>query len=381
MSASETERRDEERRRKEREDDVRIGRTSAKPGARDYAIDPQVTERELVDAALESDDEREIWRRTEEGMRAFRLLNIEDAQEAFARVEELKPNAYLYHHGIVLFYLGRARDAARVFARNAASFESRFRGEPATEERLWRDACEIAARRSASVGGVLPPALAVAPAPDDDDDDGPREERRRPLRLARDLFARETEGDACGALLAVARLRALCGAGIRARDVKLWRFHSWYFLGLYHDVKGRVDESKACMKMSLRQNVGSMNGDDITKCLPVLHMSRRDWYDDDDFEYEGEGEGEGENEGDTSTSNNNDDTDDRVRILVEWNPERLLRAGVNDMKVADLQDSLERRGLKTTGSKADLRERMFDFVMNEAMHGEDRFISTSIDPQ
>jgi hypothetical protein len=64
------------------------------------------------------------------------------AGKAFDQDFELRPNAYLWRAAIVKFYLGNFGDAADIFARNAAHFESKFGGQ-ASEERIWRDACEL----------------------------------------------------------------------------------------------------------------------------------------------------------------------------------------------------------------------------------------------
>jgi hypothetical protein len=44
LSASDRERRDEEKRRKERQGEVIIGKTSARPGEKDFPLDPVATE-------------------------------------------------------------------------------------------------------------------------------------------------------------------------------------------------------------------------------------------------------------------------------------------------------------------------------------------------
>jgi hypothetical protein len=69
-------------------------------------------------------------------------LKLEEANDAFDRVYELKPNAYLWQSGLARFYLGDLIGAAERFAQNGACYESRF-GGPASEERIWRDACEL----------------------------------------------------------------------------------------------------------------------------------------------------------------------------------------------------------------------------------------------
>ena len=144
MSNSSRERRDEDRRRKERIDDVIIGKTSARRDETDYPIDPEVTEQEWLRSA--SQIERLIHQYTEEGMNAMKSLRLEEANKSFDRVFELKPEAYLWQAGIVKFYLGDTVGAADIFARNAVHFEKKFgpmNMGPASEERIWRDAAEL----------------------------------------------------------------------------------------------------------------------------------------------------------------------------------------------------------------------------------------------
>jgi hypothetical protein len=63
LSAAVRERREEERRRVDRINDAVIGKTSAKKGAKDFAIDPIVTQKQLYSNANEI--EREIYIQTE----------------------------------------------------------------------------------------------------------------------------------------------------------------------------------------------------------------------------------------------------------------------------------------------------------------------------
>lgn len=73
-SASDKERRDEEKRRSERKDDVVIGKTSAKRGESDYPIDPKATEQEYLRQA--SQEEKQIFHRTERGMELLNSVGI-----------------------------------------------------------------------------------------------------------------------------------------------------------------------------------------------------------------------------------------------------------------------------------------------------------------
>lgn len=67
---------------------------------------------------------------------------MEEAAKAFERVFELKPNASLWQAGIPHYYLGDLGRASQIFAQSTQRFESLF-GEFASEERIWRCACEL----------------------------------------------------------------------------------------------------------------------------------------------------------------------------------------------------------------------------------------------
>lgn len=65
LTSSSRERREEENRRKKRKDDVVIGKTSAKKGEKDYALDPEATEQEFLSQA--SYVEQKVFLMTSEG--------------------------------------------------------------------------------------------------------------------------------------------------------------------------------------------------------------------------------------------------------------------------------------------------------------------------
>jgi hypothetical protein len=73
LSASEREQRDEEARRRQRKEDVVIGKTSAKQGEKDFALDPKGTEQEYLRQA--SRIEREIYLLTEAGMESLNSVS------------------------------------------------------------------------------------------------------------------------------------------------------------------------------------------------------------------------------------------------------------------------------------------------------------------
>ena len=77
LSASSRARREEDERRLERKDDVVIGKTSAKRGASDFALNPKSTEEQWMKQA--SRVEQQVFKLTEEGMEAFKMVRMNDA--------------------------------------------------------------------------------------------------------------------------------------------------------------------------------------------------------------------------------------------------------------------------------------------------------------
>jgi tetratricopeptide (TPR) repeat protein len=153
LSASQKERREEDRRRKARlqEGFATPGLSSALPGARDFALNIAQTEREYLQSLSSSDDDSVIDDRnvdkyvalwTEEGLSHLRMLRFKEASELFNKVYQIKPDAYLWQDGLVKYYLEDYHGAAESLAKNAIRFETRFLS-PASEERIWRDAAEL----------------------------------------------------------------------------------------------------------------------------------------------------------------------------------------------------------------------------------------------
>lgn len=373
LSASQRARREEERRRTERQNEAMPGKTSAIPGAKDYEINVHKTENEWLNQA--SGSEREVKEFTTKGLEALRMLKLEEADAAFDSVYRLKPHAYCWQAGVVKFYLGDLHNAAECFAHNAALYESRF-GQTASEERIWRDACELkivnsptsskGRKRAGSLSTPLKTEdgldLPIAQVRERNEDAllGPKE-TRKVIRIARDLFSSSIDEDLSNVALARAKLRSVCGAydnsnndsgGPRVKaDKKMWRMNSWYYLGLHYDVLGDVASSRDCMKMALRQCASSGNSNDIIQTLPVLHMARRDWFDDEDF-VEDTGNLDGDDSDNLAFS-----ADDAIKSIQD---------SVGKMKLVELQKSLKTRGLKTSGSKSTLRDRLLESLLEDA---------------
>jgi len=418
LSAASRERREEDKRRKARQTENIPGKTSAKAGEKDYAIDPSATEQEFLRQA--SYNEQEIYRQTENGMKMLKMFRLEEATEAFDKVFALKPNAYVWHAGIARFYQNEFEDAARIFARTAGFYESKF-GGPASEERIWRDACELKYISSMpkrkgkellqqlqdhkSQQGDDATLLAGVPSVEDDDGENPfgaMVETRKVLRIARDLFEASLNNDYSTVVLSRAKLRAICGvvdASRRPRpDIKMWKLSSWFFLGLHYDALGEAEESKDCMKMALLLCPSIGNAGDIIHTLPALHMTTRDWYDDDDDEFMDEDEDDLtvqnghqaaaasdflsggshflDNRKEKSTTSETSQPTSQQQppkqpssssssstadpLMVDS-----VRGSIAKLNIQQLKEALRTRGLKVYGSKEELGEKLFRSLMED----------------
>lgn len=261
------------------------------------------------------------------------------------------------------------QEAADLFARNARTYESKF-GQPASEERIWRDACELkflgsmapTKRKAIDESGDI--ATLIRSIPDFKSDDMFSTETRKVMKLTRDLFGASVYSDMNNEILARAKLRSLCGTDDKypTPDKKMWRLSAWFYLGLHLDVLGDVEESKKCMKMALKLCPSSGKSDDIVHTLPLLHMSARDWFDDADFD-----------DDPMTTAISTEDvkfspTKPKLAPYTYADPyiEESIRSGVAKMKFPQLKEALRLRGLNVVGSKQALQERLFYSLMDDA---------------
>ena len=263
LTAAQKARKAEEQRRKQRINDNIPGKTSAIPGAQNYEMNVKQTEYML--AQQSSGLERQIRELTSQGMEDLKMLKIEEAAQAFDTIIAMKPNTYCWHAGLAKFYMDDCYQAAKSFAQNAELFESKF-GQPASEERIWRDACELNIL-SKSTKKERKQLKDVATIEDVDQVEGVRE-TRKVIRLTRDLFSASLKKEFSNVALARAKLRSVCGEYTDEHrkesfqtDKKMWRLTAWFYLGLHYDVTGEYEESKKCMKMAMRQ-CGSGNSND-----------------------------------------------------------------------------------------------------------------------
>jgi tetratricopeptide (TPR) repeat protein len=362
LSASEQARRDEEQRKLEREGDVVPGKTSALPGAQDFALNPSATEEEYLRQA--SNLEQIVYKETERGLEALKMLRIDEANQCFDKVFEARPNAYCWQAGIARFYSGDLEDAADIFASNAVIYEAKF-GAPASEERIWRHACELKLRTSMrrkdqklvdETGAILTPIPAK-----DNTAELLKSETRKVIRIALDLFSASTKLDFSAVILSRAKLLAIAMSPGRTSkgpilDRKMWKLSSWYYLGLHYDAIGDVEQSKRCMKRSILLCPNSGGCSDILYSLPFIHMSQREWFDDEEVNpadaFDAESlHGEASSHGSFEVN----------PIVIES-----VKSSLEALRTVDLQQTLKRRGLPATGSKDELKMRLFRSIVEEA---------------
>ena len=406
LSASQKERREEDVRRKARlqEGFATPGLTSALPGARDFAINIAQTEREYLQSLGSSDDDSVIDERnvdkyvaiwTEEGLAHLRMLRFQEASQLFNEVYQIKPDAYIWQDGLVKYYLGDYHAAAESLADNALRYESRFM-EPASEERIWRDAAELKIVHNFNGGRVsinntdFPVTARVLVEEGVDAEQSEKEsifnERRKVIRLARQLFSNSLRNNEAGVALARAQLQAICGDSFPSalksilplvpnnseerlssstqitgqQDRKMYKLHSLFYLGLHFDALGQSYESKQCMKMAIKTFAYKVSGNsqDITYLLPVIHMTVRDWYDDDDDFYIDDdrtssslvSDEKNECKNDVKTATGHRDSEQVER----------LRKSIQGMRMVELKNELKKCNLKVSGSKKELQDRLFD---------------------
>jgi hypothetical protein len=285
--------------------------------------------------------------------------------------------------------LNELEEAADIFARNAATYESKF-GLPATEERIWRHACELKLTSSLDrkerkrVQDSTPGGVAAMLTPIVDRDytaELLRSESRMVLRTARTLFNATVENDYATVILSRAKLRSMAGTlDISSKrpvmDRKMWKIQSWFYLGLHYDALGETEESKKCMKMALRLRPSSGKADDIVHTLPMLHMSQREWFDDDDdFDSDlfinhsnnSTAWKSGVGRDVPKTASNQASRSVSVTTAGQVDPVFVesMQAGIAKLRLAELQDALRLRGIPAVGSKDELRKKLFESMLGD----------------
>ena len=116
-----------------------------------------------------------------------------------------------------------------------------------------------------------------------------------------------------------------------------------------------MEEAKECIKAAVRQCPSMGNGNDIIHTLPVLHMVKRDWFnDDDDFVQDVEKE-------EAVTTKNGKSSTGTSPVVMDS-----IRNSVSELKHAQLQQALKSRGLKWHGNKEQLRKKLFNSLIEDA---------------
>jgi tetratricopeptide (TPR) repeat protein len=243
-TASERARRDEDLRRALRKTDVVIGKTSALQNATDYTLNPDATQHEFLQKASKQD--RLAYEYTSKGMACLKRFRVQDAWVWFAQVFAVKPTAYVWQAGIAKYYLNDFKGASALFERNAQIYERMFE-RPATEERIWKHACDLKVRGSMTkqeqkkvknnIDNNTELIQTLEPT-----DELLGAESRKVFRIARELFDATITNNHAGIILSRAKLRLIGGALDDASklDRKLWKLTSWFYLGLHYDAIGEV---------------------------------------------------------------------------------------------------------------------------------------------
>jgi tetratricopeptide (TPR) repeat protein len=309
-------------------------------------------------------------------------FELEEASAAFDEVFQLRPDAYLWQAGIVKYYLDDLQTAANIFAKSAIIYESKFGGK-ASEERIWRHACEL--KMATLQKATLPKSLKKAriaredldeirsslePMPDVDE--SLMFETRKAVRIAGDLFEASVDNDAGREILSRAKLRSIGGNfdELPRFDIKMWKLNAWYYLGLHYEAIGEEKESKECLKMAIRSAPNTAgNGEDILHVLPVLHMSIRDWFDDDDMDVDPLELLKVSHQSTTNTTRTDNSKLSSSKPKVEdVDPVFFdsIRQNIAKLTITEIQRALQIRGVKSSGHKIELQQRLFESLMTDA---------------
>jgi hypothetical protein len=205
-------------------------------------------------------------------------------------------------------------------------------------------------------------------------------QNRKVIRLVRQLFSSTVHNNPTNLALSRVSLQSISQEDDaptsilqkKFADPKMYKLHSYFYLGLHYDALNQPKESKRCMKMALKTCANSISGNnqDITYLLPVIHMTVRDWYDDDNFE---DDELESEEElieqlmmdGAVELSLNGLASND-VADAQEDKLTQTIRECIKHMRIVDLREELKKRKLKVGGSKKVLQDRLVDAILIDA---------------
>jgi hypothetical protein len=128
------------------------------------------------------------------------------------------------------------------------------------------------------------------------------------------------------------------------------------------------------MKMAMHFSTNAGGRSDLIQTLPLLHMTVRDWFDDDDFEEDPWKDTRTEDDTgiDVSSSSLQVRSSEKTKglFLDEYETDPVFEATVLEdlkkMTIIELRDALRIRGLKIRGSKQELTERLFYSMMDDS---------------
>ena len=118
--------------------------------------------------------------------------------------------------------------------------------------------------------------------------------------------------------------------------------------------------------MALRLCPSSGKSDDIIHTLPLLHMTVRDWFDEDDFEKDPLVDEVDESDMEDSFTPEKPSFTPTSMAYADPIIEDSILTGVRQMTLSQLRKALSLRGLKIVGSKQSLQERLFYSLMDDA---------------
>lgn len=331
---------------------------------------------------------------TEKGMCAMKSLRLDLANQCFEKVFEIRPAAYLWQAGIVKFYLDDFEGASKIFARNAILFEKRYGPMgmgPASEERIWRNASELKYTKSLKKvkerkeyqRDKLDGSSPIAQINSDDADDELGAETRKVHRLARELFDASVDQQLSAEVVARAKLLSFAGNegeqksgsssnSVVSRDIKKRKINACYFLALHYDVTGEIEESKKWIKTAFKLcNTNAGKSSDIVDTLPLLHMTARDWFDDDPYDDDDDDEDFNSNfDADNNSHETTTAEGGRKEHMSDAYSDPVMEASIMEdvekMKFDEIRSALRIRGISSTGSKETLKERLFISLMDDA---------------
>ncbi|KAM3568093.1 hypothetical protein VYU27_009780 [Nannochloropsis oceanica] len=191
-----------------------------------------------------------VDRYLQDGIEGIKLLEPSLALAAFETALKMdNETGLLWHHGAMLYYLDRPKEAVEQLDKASARYEEQFE-QPATEEGIWR-AAALLKLHGAEEGQRRLSSLPPSPF---------GEEKRQLMGLVAGLFKGEVDEETVLAVL----------EGARANPYGNYALYGNFYLGLWHDASGRPGEAVAAMGRAMEAPKGRQ--DDVMYAYPRLHL-------------------------------------------------------------------------------------------------------------